>query len=441
MEVGGRQGSRLTGRLFSKMMDILSEELSVTDLGIHLSNDIKIATLLWVDDVLTCTNGENNQKEILQRVNEFAQKHKIRWGQSKCNVMRVGNHGKNKEKEWLVGNMVINETQQYRYLGDIISNNGKNSHNLENRKNKTQATTININAIATSEVLKKIEVSVLLRLHEFVTIPGLLANSESWNLLKTEIAELEKIEIQALKNLFDLPTHQPTTSIIYSFGTLFTELRMNQKRLIYLHRVLNRANSNWTKEILLILQQQNIGWYRSIKEILRELNLPDDLNVVKNMTVPEWERTVKQKIEEKNRQRLIQECYKKENGIKIKKTKTSHILEYLTSDDYTRKPCPEVTMCTKQEAKTLIIARFRMLECGANFRGTMREVCPTCKVKDDEDHRINTCIKYRDINQYDCKDKIPFEMIYSKEPTEIKSIIKTIESIWNTQNARGTMLN
>ena len=84
MQIGGRQGSRLTGRLFSKMMDILAEELEQTELGITFTEDLKIATLLWVDDVLTCTNGEKNQNEILKKVDEFARKHKLRWGQSRC---------------------------------------------------------------------------------------------------------------------------------------------------------------------------------------------------------------------------------------------------------------------------------------------------------------------------------------------------------------------
>ena len=94
MEIGGRQGSRLTGRMFAKMMDVLAEECLADETGIRLSNDFTIATLLWVDDVLTLAEGENNQKDMLDRIDNFATKHKIKWGQSKCNVMRVGSHPK-----------------------------------------------------------------------------------------------------------------------------------------------------------------------------------------------------------------------------------------------------------------------------------------------------------------------------------------------------------
>ena len=55
--------------------------------------------------------------------------------------------------------MQIEETTTYKYLGDVISNNGKNIKNIESRKAKTLATTINMNSIASTEILCKMETS------------------------------------------------------------------------------------------------------------------------------------------------------------------------------------------------------------------------------------------------------------------------------------------
>ena len=46
MEVGGRQGSRLTGRLFSKMMDTLHYDFKEADIGFSITEELKIPTLL-----------------------------------------------------------------------------------------------------------------------------------------------------------------------------------------------------------------------------------------------------------------------------------------------------------------------------------------------------------------------------------------------------------
>ena len=96
--------------------------------------------------------------------------------------MRIGKHTE-KSNTWKIGSMPIEETSKYKYLGDMITNDGKNTENISTRKTKLQITTIHINTIAASDILNQIETSVLLELHEKINIPSLLANAESWNLL------------------------------------------------------------------------------------------------------------------------------------------------------------------------------------------------------------------------------------------------------------------
>ena len=60
--------------------------------------DFIIRVLLWVDDVITYVEGEEEQERTLEKLDEFAIKHKLKWGQNNCNVMRVGKLDKtNKE--------------------------------------------------------------------------------------------------------------------------------------------------------------------------------------------------------------------------------------------------------------------------------------------------------------------------------------------------------
>ena len=92
MEIGGKQGSRLTGRMFAKMMDTLAEELLPTNEGFKFNDDFIIAVLLWVDDVVSCVDGTDKQLQMLDKIAEFAIKHKVKWGASKCKVMRIGKH-------------------------------------------------------------------------------------------------------------------------------------------------------------------------------------------------------------------------------------------------------------------------------------------------------------------------------------------------------------
>ena len=281
MEMGGRQGSRLTGRMFAKLMDLLAEEIIASGDGFRMNDEFIIGVLLWMDDVISSVDGYENQKKILAKIDQFARKHKLKWGQSKCKVMKIGK--RYVQEEFELGEMKINTCASYTYLGDVITPDGKNTENIKQRKNKLTTTSISINTIASSEILHKIETPVLLELHERVNIPSLITNSESWTLLKSEEKEIEQAEIQCLKNLFNLPLKTPTPAIIFTLGTLFTSIRVDQKRLMYLHKILNREPTHWTKKSFNTLEKYKIGWYKEIMKTIEKYDLPNDLDQIKRV--------------------------------------------------------------------------------------------------------------------------------------------------------------
>ena len=95
--------------------------------------------------------------------------------------------------------------------------------------------------------------------------------------------------------------------------------------------------------------------------------------------------------------------------------------------------------CNKHITKTLVIARFGMLECGQNFKGSISETCRTCQTVDDENHRLNHCTKLRSINYCDQVDKVDFANVFSNDLSTLKCIIEAIEQVWNTKTAHGTV--
>ena len=437
MEIGGKQGSKLTGCMFAKMVDLLAEEFLSTKEGFYISEDLIIAFLLWVDDIVSCIEGTENLKKALEKINEFAVKHKIKWSNEKCNVMKIGKHD-DEDTEWKVGEMTIQETSKYKYLGDIITNDGKNTENLKARKTKLQGTTININTIASSEILNKIETTVLLELHEKINVSSLLTNAESWTLSKGDEKELEKTEIMAIKHLFNLPTHIPSVAILYTFGIKYTTQRVHQMQLFYLHKVLHKGDIDWTRPTLNALKELNTGWYKHIQSVLKMYELPTDFDTIRLLSVGEWIYNVKKGIESKHKEKLLDDCHKMVDGEKIKKTKTSTIVDNI-NNDYVRKPLNEIKNLSKNETRTLMMARYGMLQCGKNYGGSMQNLCPDCNCLDDENHRLNFCPKWSENNQINTCDKVSFEFIYSNDENVLKTIIPVIEKLWNTKTGHGKM--
>ena len=69
---------------------------------------------------------------------------------------------------------------------------------------------------------------------------------------------------------------------------------------------------------------------------------------------------VKEAVERKNRDTLIEECYKKQEGATIK-TKTAKIVDELKNSWYRRGQQKAILHLSKNETKALIIARYGML--------------------------------------------------------------------------------
>ena len=94
---------------------------------------------------------------------------------------------------------------------------------------------------------------------------------------------------------------------------------------------------------------------------------------------------------------------------------------------------------SKSETRTLMIARYGMLQCGKNFGGTLNNTCDTCNCLDDENHRMNFCPKWGNNSDDADDERIPFELVYSSDPLVLDNILPRIEQTWNTKNGHGTM--
>ena len=435
-ESGGKQGGKIIVTLFSRLMDELTREMSENrDVGTTI-NEREINDLLYVDDALTIAEGKEQQEQTLKCMNAFAIKHKIKWGPSKCKVLEIGKHSNIKHK-WKLGKEDIEGADSYKYLGDHINRKGTNNENIKERVGKMKVSTIEIISYGTSSTMKKLKVAMLIELHESISIPSLLNNSESWLLNTTNILELEKIEVWALKRLLNLPPKTPTAALRYETGTLFVELRIDQRQLIYLHKVLQIPEEHWTHHILKTLNEMDIGWAAAINKKLKEYDIETDWTKIAICTLVEWKNQVKQAVENMNRKRLLSLCYKDRN---VEKTKTKYLISRLQADQNIYNIHKPSICLTRLQSKAIIMARSGMLDCATNYKNGYKTTrCKECKVTDDENHRINECKKYAGTNNFGLTDKFDFTDVFSDSNEVLQSAAHVINGIWDLANGKNLM--
>ena len=86
---------------------------------------------------------------------------------------------------------------------------------------------------------------------------------------------------------------------------------MQVKQLIYLHKVLNKLCDHWTNATLQLLRKYKIGRARQIDENLFGWELETDWTNIKRKPAKEWKGEVTAVAEKKNKQKILEECYRK----------------------------------------------------------------------------------------------------------------------------------
>ena len=137
--------------------------------------------------------------------------------------------------ELLVNNSkdLMQKVQEEKYLGDILSNDGKNLKTIAARKSTGLG-------IVTQILLMLDEVSfgehffeIALMLREAMLINGLLFNSEIWyGLSKNNISELEGIDKLLLRKLLNTHSKTPIESLYLELGVLPLKYIIKSHRLM-----------------------------------------------------------------------------------------------------------------------------------------------------------------------------------------------------------------
>ena len=184
------------------------------------------------------------------------------------------------------------------------------------------------------------------------------------------------------------------------------------------------------------LKTDNIGWAKQIKNILENYGISLTFTEIQSMPFSKWKKTVNEVSDIKNRERLIEMC----TGTKGEKYKTKRLLSKLEADNYKRSPCMNTLTKSRYFSRVRIMSMYHMLDCSKNYKiGNKGENCRTCNVTDDENHRINFCIKYQDKNLFQSPIKIDFNSIYSDNEETVGRMIEVVCKLWDLKLGKNTM--
>ena len=248
----------------SVQVDSFGKECLAKNKHLYLyKGEVGVPPLAMVDD-LVCIS-ECGIKSVLMNafINAKTNAKKLQFGVSKCHKMHIGQKrsfcpslkidnwdvklvenletGRKSPHDELIGDQIIEESESEKYLGDYITNLGRNDKNIEARRAKGIGIVKQIMAKLDSIVLGPFYFEVALILRGSNLLNGILTNSEAWyGLSKQEVEHLERVDEMLLRKILEVGVSCPKEMLYLELGVTPIRFVIMTRRLMFLHYILNQ---------------------------------------------------------------------------------------------------------------------------------------------------------------------------------------------------------
>ena len=170
---GVKQGCVLSPILFNIFINDLPTYFNKACKPIIINNE-HINCLMYADDVLLLSESKEGLSECLNKLYAYNKKWCLTINKRKTKVITFQKSGKTKKLNIKYNNTLLEETNEYKYLGTIINKTGNFKQNNIFLKKKGMSTSFSlINGLGTN-----IKLSSLMNIFEKVVEPILLYNCE-----------------------------------------------------------------------------------------------------------------------------------------------------------------------------------------------------------------------------------------------------------------------
>ena len=363
------QGDTFGSILASVQVESIGRACIEAGYGYKYKQQLQAGFLGLVDDIIGITEAGSKAQMLNAFLNVKTAEKTLQFGISKCKYMIVG---KETEKflsndlmvdAWSkdyseTGQIPIDKTEHQKYLGFMISNTGNNMVNISAVKNKSFGIIQKILGKLNSLKLRKyyFEGAVILMLS--MLRPSILYASEMYyNLKETEIRHLEKIEENFLRKIMKTGKGCPISQLYLKMGVYPARFEILKLRLLFLKYILDQNENSLVKQffILQINQPTKGDWASQIKSDLKQLNITESLEEIKNMTQSNFKGRIKSQILKKSLEYLLEKRKSKGKEIEYKKLEMAEYLQPINK-----------TLNIENKRKMFAV-RNRMVDIKSNF--------------------------------------------------------------------------
>ena len=204
-----------------------SPPLPMTYLWLHYT--LPSSRLLWISVMNTAWHGDTNltilKVVLLHLVKNWAV-----------------HHASMNEREWRLGDDIVQELYEYKNLGVLKKYIGSFSSNVTDNIEKTRKKAGMI--FSSSFDRRKTNPLIFVKFWRQACLPSLLFGSELFSLTPSLLLKLERCQLWFLKNIFYLPSFAHSTLVLKISGLNSIESEIDVKRLLFLGRLITQPKTS-----------------------------------------------------------------------------------------------------------------------------------------------------------------------------------------------------
>ena len=415
------QGDKFGSLLASVMVEKIGQECMKAGYFYSYKNSHPVGFLGMVDDTVGITHAGYKANQLNSFMNVKSAEKTLQFGPSKCQYMVVGKNSKKVTQnklnvdhwvkeykqdanskeislfEYYGGKLDMKQTNEYKYLGFMISHTGENMVNIKKMRQKSIGIIRKIISKLKSLNLKQyyFECSVVL-MNVMLRGTILYAADTYYNLKETEMRQIERIEEEYMRKILRTTRGCPIVSLYLSLGQIPARFVIQKMRLMYMKYILEQpAESSISRIFSLQLEKPKRGdWASSCLNDMEKLNIKLTFEEIRSIKKTKFMKILKEKVRDAALKYLLEKQGKKGREINF---------SYLDMADYL---LPFNNKQTIEQKCEMFAVKNSMINIPANFSSNCETKCE-CGVKEDMVHIYN-CELYNNR-----KPEIPFEKIFN----------------------------
>ena len=395
------QGDTFGSILASVQVDRIGQECMAEGHFYLYKNVLPVGFLGLVDDVVGITEAGYKAQQLNAFFNIKTAEKTLQFGAKKCKSMLIG---KNKDivinnqlhvdswtvayednrytgvadlKESYSGKTQIEKTEEYTYLGFVISSKGDNMVNIRQLKNKSIGVTRKIFDKLNGLNLRNyyFECAMLL-LNVMLRGSILYAADMYYDMKESELRQIERIEEGYLRKVLNTQKGCPIVQLYLEVGHIPARFEIQKMRLLYLKYILEEnEESILLKSLQLQLEHPNRGdWGSTCLNDLKELEINLNLQEIRTISKSRFTNILKEKTRKNALAYLTGKQGKKGKEIIYSKLEMSEYLQ------------PTNQVLAIEQKREMFATRNRMIDIPNNFPSRNEKTKCICGETEDMVH-------------------------------------------------------